>query len=243
MTYDIIQIDKWEAPTDDGAAILTMPNIPSPCHKLCPRTIEPKRWEFIRKKCYMDANYTCQASGAELGHGKLHAHELMSVDWKKCTMTFARPVALDPRLHTRFIHSGRALTLYRQGDPQMPKSALLATLEQGFDLISNYNMKHYDEEPLRVYETILEWAKEPSLEYEVNRLIEKYKIKFYSCDKRCFNAKNWSKWKLVYNGKDYPTLYPTQKDWEEAMNPKPNEEKPDEDKTLSMLDAILKEES
>lgn len=236
MKYDIITLDKWEAPKEDGAALLTMPNVPLPLHGLCPRTIQPKEWEKKRKQCYADADYTCQASKVELGKGHLHAHELYDIDWKHQTSTFRRAVALDPRLHTRFVHSGRALTLFERGDPQMPKSAMLATLEQGFELISNHNRKHYNDEPLRVCDTILDWAKHPELEYQVNQLIKKYKIKFYTFDKKCFDKKHWGKWKLIYDGEKYPTKFATQKDWEEYFNPMEN------NSNLSILDAILKEQ-
>lgn len=242
MKYDIKRITKWEAPKENGPPILCMPNIPLPMHNSAPRTIDPSRWEKMRRQCYVDANYTCQATGKELGKGHLHAHELYNVDWENCTMTFQRAVALDPTLHTRFIHSGRALTMFQRGDKYFPESALLATLEYGFDLINQYNIEHPDDEPLRVCDTILEWAKHPRLEYEVNRLIGKYHIKFYTFDKSCFNKKNWSKWKLVWEGKEYPTKFATQKDWEEYFNPveKTVENSP---KELEELDKILKEDN
>lgn len=241
MKYDIKEIDKWEAPKEDGVAILTMPNIPLPCHKLCPRTIDPKAWEKMRKQCYTDANYTCQATGVEMGKGHLHGHELYDIDWKNCTMTFKRAVALDPRLHSRFIHSGRALTMFERGDKYFPKEALLDTLEYGFSLINNWNTEHPEAEPLRVSTTFLDWAKNPELKDQVNTLIKKYHIKFYDFDKACFNKKNWGKWKLIWEGREYPTKFATQKDWEEHFNPKPKDEPP-LPKALSILDSILKEE-
>lgn len=241
MTYDIITIDKWEAPPKNGVALLTSPNIALPCHGLCPRTIEGQNtWNKMRRKCYEDANYCCEISGAELGKGHVHAHEIVSIDWANQTETFNRIVALDPRIHTRFIHSGRAITLFERGDRQMKREHMLETLEQCFSLISSYNLKHYDEESLRVFDTILDWAKNPQLERDVNRLIEKYKIKFYTFDKKYINNKYWSNWKLVYNGDEYPTKFANQKEWEEYYKPKPV--KKVEEDNLSILDTILKEE-
>lgn len=169
-----------------------------------------------------------------------NCHELYDIDWANNTMTFQRAVALDPTLHTRFIHSGRALTMFQRGDKYFPKSALLTTLEYGFSLINTYNIEHPDDEPLRVCDTILEWAKHPRLEFEVNRLIEKYHIKFYTFDKSCFNKQNWGKWKLIWEGKEYPTKFATQKDWEEYFNPveKVVENLP---KELEELDKMIKE--
>lgn len=219
MNYDIKTIDKWIAPKEDGVAILTMPNVPLPMHSLAPRTIDPQAWEKMRRQCYADANYTCQATGEELGKGHLHAHELYDIDWTNCTMTFKRAVALDPRLHTRFIHSGRALTLFERNDKYFPKESLIATLEYGFSLIQQWNAEHPDEEPLRVSDTFLEWEKNPDLHYDVARLIEHYDIKFYTFDKKCFNKTNWPKWKLVYNGKEYSPKFATKKEWERHFAP------------------------
>lgn len=244
MQYDIKTIDHWDAPDEDGVAILTMPNVPLPMHSTAPRTIDPKAWEKTRRQCYADANYTCQATGVEMGKGHLHAHELYDIDWKNCTMTFKRAVALDPTLHTRFIHSGRALTLYQRNDKYFPKEALITTLEYGCSLISQWNAEHPDEEPLRVSDTFLEWAKEPMLEQDVNQLIEKYGMKFYTFEKSCFNRTNWPKWKLVYNNKEYPTKFATKKDWEKHFAPveKPVEKIELPDEVSKALEEMLKGE-
>lgn len=242
MNHDIKLIDHWDAPDCDGAPLLCMPNIPLPMFQLCPRTIDPKRWEVMRKRCYMDANYTCQASGAALGHGHCHSHELMSVDWAHQTMTFKRTVCLDPHLHTRFIHNGRALTLFKKHDPQMTQAGMIATLREGFSLIHDWNVEHDDEEPLRVYAGILQWASHPDLMQAVEKLIEAYNIKLYDFDWVCFNKENWEKWKLVYKGKEYPTKFKTQAEWEEHFNPKENRTEPEQKpKELEALDKLLKE--
>lgn len=240
--YDVKTITKWVAPKEDGVAIMTAPNIALPCHQLCPRTIDPRLWEKMRKQCYADANYTCQATGVELGKGKLHAHELVSIDWANQTEVFERTVALDPRIHTRFIHSGRALTMYQKGDKYFPREALLETMEYGFSLIDEWNRTHTDEEPLRVSDTFLEWAKNDTLKTDVNALIEKYHIKFYTFDKSCFNKTNWPKWKLIWNGEEYPTKFPTKQDWEGYFNPKVEEKEPEVvPQELLELDNIIKE--
>lgn len=219
---DIKQIDHWDAPEEDGAPLLCMPNVPLPCHGLAPRTIiGQSKWDKIRKKCYFDANYTCQASGKDLSGMTQHAHELYDIDWKHQTMTFKRAVCLAPRLHTIFIHSGRALSLFERGEPYMTKQVMLETLEEGFALIQKWNKEHPDQEPLRVSSTFIDWAKNPQLAEGVKALVEEYGIKFYNFDLRYINAKNWSKWKLVYNGKEYPTKFKNQQEWEDHFKPKP----------------------
>lgn len=68
---DVVKVDKWIAPTINGAPLLCMPNIPKPLHSRAPRTIEGQaKWNLMRTKCYMDADYTCQACGKYLGAGK-----------------------------------------------------------------------------------------------------------------------------------------------------------------------------
>lgn len=243
MKYDVKMVDHWDAPDCDGAPLLCMPNVPLPCHQLCPRTINPKRWDYLRKKCYMDANYTCQASGAQLGHGHCHSHELISVDWAHQTATFKRTVCLDPVLHVRFIHNGRALTLFEKGDPQMTQPGMVKALQQGFSLIHDWNVEHSGEEPLRVYAGFLQWAKHPALREAVEKLVEAYDIKFYDFDWKCFNKENWPKWKLVYDGKEYPTKFKSQEEWAATFNPQPaepsgGEQLPD---AFGELDALIKE--
>lgn len=243
MTYDIKQITKWEAPPDNGPALLTMPNCPLPLHSLAPRTIMGRaEWDKYRKQVYVDADYTCQASGIYLGEKRTDAHEVYSVDWKNHTATFERAVALNHHLHTIFIHSGRALSLFERGDPTVPRSLMLSTLKVGFELISDWNREHYDDEPLRVSSTFLNWANNPQLERDVKHMIDHYKIKFYDFDWSCFNKHNWSKWKLIYNGKKYPTKFKNQQEWEEYFKPKTVEKPVEKDvEESNILDALLKE--
>lgn len=221
MKYDIKEITEWKAPKDNGVAILTMPNVPLPLHTLAPRTIMgQKKWDIVRKREYMRQDYTCAATGQVLGHGKCHLHELYSIDYAHQTAAFERYAVLDPALHTRFIHSGRAITLFEAGDKQMSRQGLLRTLEDGFALIAKYNTEHYEDEPLRVSATFLDWAKNPMLGRDVNGLIEKYKMKFYTFNKKYINAKNWGKWKLIYDGKEYKGKFATQEEWKEHFKDK-----------------------
>lgn len=245
MKYDIKRITHWDAPEENGAPLLCMPNIPKPLHQRCPREIMGQaKWNALRKREYMKQNYTCQASGVEMGYGHVHLHELYDIDYKRKTVTFKRYVCLDPALHTRFIHSGRAYTLFNRADPQMPKSAMLATLEQGFKLISEYNAEHYGEIDLRVSWTILDWMRNPKLTEPVDALIRKYGIKFYDVDESCYEPDSWGKWKLIYEDKEYPTLFPTYKDWEKHFGIGEAAEKKErkiEVPILTELDNLLKE--
>ena len=80
--------------------------------------------------------------------------------------------------------------------------------------MSEYNKAHPDLEPLRVYDTFIDYLKVPELADEMAKLIRKYDIKFYASPKR---GARWEKWRLVWNGKEYPTPYKNPEEWMEAM--------------------------
>lgn len=94
------------------------------------------------------------------------------------------------------------------------KKYVLRVVEKGFKLISDYNKAHPDEEPLRAFDTFLDYLRVPELAEEMEHLINKYDMKFYSSPKR---PARWDKWRLVWNGKEYKTPYKDHKEWEEAM--------------------------
>ena len=216
--FDIRKVPCWVAPKpgDDGAKILTMPNVPHPLHGLAPRTIMGKTtWDHVRKKCYFDAGYKCEACGKILGPGECQAHELYTYNYVAGTAKFERCVCLCKTCHVGGIHSGRALTMYKKGNPIMPKSKLLEGAENLFRVLHEYNMAHPNEEPLRAYATFVDYAKWPDLHDEMMELIEKYDIKFYS-ENPAFLAK-WSDWKLTVGNKTYPTPYKDKAAWEIAM--------------------------
>lgn len=211
--YDIITIDHWDAPTEDGAPLLTMPNVPAPLFNRAPRTIEPNKWNIMRKRCYRDADYKCQVCGNALGIKVIHAHELYSYDYVKKRAVFQRCVALDPLLHSVFIHSGRALTLHEGGDKNMTAKHLLAVAERGFAIIDKWNREHPERESLRVSDTYLNWANSPKLAGGMARLIDRYNIKFYRVPTKTFSAQYWNEWRLEYKDKLYAPLYNSLEDF------------------------------
>lgn len=219
--FDLKKVASWVAPKpgEDGAKILTMPNVPHPLHGLAPRTIMGKStWDHVRKKCYFDANYKCEACGKELQNGECQAHELYTYDYLHGTAKFERCVCLCKTCHVRGIHSGRALTLFRKGSPIMPKSLLLEGAENLFRVLHEYNIKHPKEQPLRAYATFLDYMKYPELNYEMRQLIDRYDVKFYQ-ENPTFMAK-WSDWKLIIGDKEYPTPYKDRDEWEKVMEEK-----------------------
>lgn len=203
---------EWRAPTGSGAFIITMPNVPRPLHGLPPRKIMGQtEWDKMRKRCYYNAGYKCEACGAEPEKGGLDAHELYTVNWVDGTSTFVRCVALCKKCHS-FIHSGRLITLYKQGNPLYTKENVLSTVEHGFKLISEHNTKYGDN--LKAYATFLEYLKVPSLAADMTHLINVYNMGFYAEPKK---IAKWEDWRLVWRGKEYKTPYKDEEEWVKAM--------------------------
>lgn len=214
--FDVLLVDSWECPTESGAPILTMPNVPHALHGrgLQPRTIYGATvWNFMRKNCYANADYKSEVSGEEPPKGQLHSHELFVYDYLKQEGVFQRCVALTKDEHN-FIHSGRMITMYKSGNIYFPKSYVLKVVENGFRLISEYNKAHPDQEPLRVFDTFLEYL-DTDLRDDMVRLIEAYDIKFYGV--HIPKNKRWKGWHVIVGNKRYDSPYKSQKDWAKAM--------------------------
>ena len=238
--YSCKLVDKWVAPEGSGAPILTMPNVPHPLHTCAPRTIlGATTWNHMRNRCYFEANYICEACGAKvkteynedgtihhqyhddgtIAKRNLHAHELYSYDYNKGTARFERCVALCSTCHVGFIHSGRMLTMYKQGDPLTTTESVLNSIEHGFKQIKQWNDDHYGEEKLRVYYAIIDFVDDPVIGEKVRELIDKYEIEFYMPDGKLFPKGNpvWSGWKLIIGNKEYPSPFHSRKEWEDTM--------------------------
>lgn len=218
-------VTEWKAPDISGVPILTMPNIPRPLQGSgCqPRTIVGKtEWDKMRFECYAEHDDICEICGQKLGAGRkdglpLHqAHELFDYDFENCTATFNRLCCICPRCH-QGIHSGRALTMFRNHGPYHTKEYMLGLLEHVFGLIQQWNITHPHDEPLRMWATIVAWAEEPCLAEEVSALIDKYDTHFYRAKNCDGEDGTWNKWKLIYDGEEYYSPYQDQKEYEETF--------------------------
>lgn len=241
MKIEVEEIEKWKAPTGSGVFIITMPNVPRPLHGMPPRKIMGQsNWDKMRKRCYYDAGYKCEACGAEPEKGGLDAHELYDIDWTKGTSTFVRCVALCKKCHS-FIHSGRLITLYKQGNPLYTREYLMSVVEHGFKLIKEHNDKYHDH--LKAYATFVEYLKVPSITEDITKLIKKYDMSFYSEPKK---IAKWGDWRLVWRGKEYYTPYKDAAEWQAAMveygkqDTKRQAKDPFKGKAYDILDEILK---
>lgn len=238
--YNCKLVNKWVAPEDGGAPILSMPNVPHPLHGLAPRTIlGTTTWNHMRNRCYYEANYICEACGAKvkteyyedgsvhhqyhddgtIAKRNLHAHELYTYDYEKGTAKFERCVALCECCHVRFIHSGRMLTMYKKGDPLTTAERVLEGLEHGFQQVKQYNDEHKGSEKIRVYYTIIDYVELEELSDKVKELIDKYEIEFYIPNGEMYPLGNpvWEGWKLTIGNREYPSPYHSRKEWEKKM--------------------------
>lgn len=215
---DVVKVDKWIAPTINGAPLLCMPNLPKPMHSQNPRTIMGEvKWKLVRTKCYMGADYTCQACGKYLGAGKCQAHELYSIDWSQQLSRFERCVCLCKDCHD-FIHSGRTFSMYQRGEKLYNKYYLQKIAKKAFEVISAYNNTVPEDQKLRMYGTIIEWLKDKELGKWLEPMINHYNVRLYGAKKAYEDKKSWGRWRLIYNGKEYEPKYKDAKEWQEAMN-------------------------
>lgn len=215
--FDIKYITKWTPPTDDDLRpLIAMPNIPKPLHGVAPRTLlGASTWNHMRKSAYALADDTCEICGEKpenLRHR--HGHEVYEIDYRKGTAKFVRVFCVCALDHLGCIHTGRAITLYKHGNPLYPREFLLEGAEKAFKTIYEYNQDHPGAD-LRAYATFLDYLKVPSLEAPMRVLIHKYDMKFYAEDKK--KLAKWNKWKLIIGDKEYPTPYKNEKEWEKAM--------------------------
>lgn len=215
--YDIAKVTKWECPEDDDRAIIAMPNLPKPLHGQAPRTLlGTKVWNEMRNECYEKANDTCEICGYKPENMRdRHAHEVYSIDYENGTSTFVRTICLCSRCHVYGIHSGRAITLHKKGNPLFGTQQMLDGAENVFRIISEYNADHPDKPELRAYDTFLDYLKCDDLREPMEKLIKKYHIKFYTEDKN--KLAKWGDWKMIIGNKEYPTPYEDYQAWEKAM--------------------------
>lgn len=218
--YDIKLVTKWTPPSDDDLRpLIAMVNLPKPQHGLAPRTLlGASTWNHMRKRCYAEAGFKCEICGAEVGvdieKRQLHAHEIFQIDYERGVSTFIRCAALCSLCHLGCIHTGRAYTLHRRGNPLYPKEFLLEGAEHAFKIITAYNKDHPGAD-LRAYQTFIDYLKCDDLKDEMEKLIKKYNMKFYSEDPK--KTAKWKDWRLVIGTKEYPTPYENEKAWKKAM--------------------------
>ena len=208
--YKIERVDKWTCPTETGIPLITMPNVPRPLHRLNPRNIMgASTWNHVRKRCYYNANYKCEICGVDFADIKPRyaAHELYSYDYKEGTGKFERCIAICAVCHNA-IHSGRLITMYKNGNQLYPKQYVLKVVEHCFSLVSKYNAEHRNKKPLKVYATFLEYLKVPELHDEMKALMARLRAcqprtpEYIATQKEIDALNNSGKYRLIIKRRD-----------------------------------------
>lgn len=216
--YDIEYVTKWKCPREgeDLRALISMPNVPKPCHLLNPRNLlGATTWNHMRKRAYSLADDTCEICGRKPENlRQRQGHEAYDIDYEKGTVKFVRVFCIDSLCHLFGIHTGRASSLHKAGNPLCPKEALIEGAENAFRLAYEYNQDHPDAD-LRLYSTWLDYLKQDDLKGPMEALIKKYSIRFYAENPK--KMAKWQDWKLIIGEKEYPTPYKNEKEWKKAM--------------------------
>lgn len=246
--YDVKLVDGWIPPQgEDLRPLIAMPNIPKPLHGVNPRILLGSgNWNKMRKACYEAANDTCEICGAKpenLRHR--HGHEVFRISYSQGIAKFVRVFCVCSLCHLACIHTGRAITLWKQNNPLYPTEFLLQGAEHAFKIINEYNKDH-PETDLRAYAMFLEYLKYDGLKEPMEKLIKKYDMKFYT---EVTDMVDWSDWKLLIGDNEYPTPYQNEKDWEEAMKERSKNDTARmavnrfDSEIYNELDKIIKEEN
>jgi len=125
--------------------ILAAPNIPKPLHTVNPRTINGRHWwDIVRREAYAKNDFCCWACGVPKQHAEYHqwleAHENYDFNWKTGEVKLKEIVGLCHSCHN-FIHNGRLLGIYRQGE--VGSDRVLDILRHGFGVCERNNIQPY----------------------------------------------------------------------------------------------------
>lgn len=177
--------------------ILTHPNIPKPLHGMNPRSIMgQEKWDILRQEVYAKTDYTCIACGVAKQDAKKHkwleAHEYYDINYKKGIVTIKDIYPLCHYCHN-FIHSGRLSMIIGR---EKTEEEVIEILEHGFNILKKNKLKAF---PFTV-----ELAKNLGVDIKE---VESYKIENSNV--------GWSKWILIYDGKEYKSKFKSYEDWQE----------------------------
>tara|TARA_R110002020_G_scaffold376130_2_gene587266 strand:+ start:722 stop:1405 length:684 start_codon:yes stop_codon:yes gene_type:complete len=172
--------------------ILLCPNTPAPMHGVVPRNIlGTKWWNATRKAAYALTNFHCHACGTFKSDVKgsrkhLEGHELYDVDYKAGTITYIETIALCPYCH-QYIHDGRLFALMKKRIITQKKYT--SVIQHGDAILHSAG---------------LERLTRVDRDKEIRAAVLKGEVA------------EWSKWRLILRGNQYPPKYKTVEQWEKA---------------------------
>lgn len=171
--------------------ILLLPNIPQPLHGVNPRTVLGNSWwNKTKKEAKLASDNHCVACGVSKMQAKsrqwVECHEVYDTDYKRGRLTYIETVTLCHYCHM-YIHDGRMKHLMEKG--QLHQQKYVSIIQHGDRILM---------------EAGLERLPYKEREENVRRIIVDG------------NMAEWSKWRMVVDGVEYPPLYKNYKEWEEA---------------------------
>lgn len=179
--------------------ILEQHVIPMQLHGLNPRTLMGKAaWDKTRRAAYAKHGYRCAACGVRKSDAeffnRLEAHERYEIDHARKIMTV---MDIEPLCHAchAFVHSGLMRINLHKG--LMKKQKAIRILEHGVDVLTRAGL------------SIPEHAAFMCASLGVGHSLTV---------KRQPRETSWSGWKLVWDGKEYASPYPSYAAWQKDMS-------------------------
>lgn len=176
--------------------ILTHPNIPKPLHGVNPRSIMGEiEWGLIKTETYKKYGYRCAACGVHVHqarfHKRLEAHENYEIDYFNGRVMIK---SIEPLCHCchQFIHSGFLSISFKNGN--VSKGFVKFVLQHGINILNKHGLK------------IFPYTGELAKSFGCINIPEGYAVSNFGAE--------WSKWRLVYEGKEYPPIHKSFGDWE-----------------------------
>lgn len=178
--------------------ILEQPVIPLPLHGVNPRSIMGRpAWDKVRREVYARHDYRCAVCGVPsreaLFKPWLEAHERFEIDWRARTMTLIGMEPLCKACHS-CCHTG--LMEVNLAARRITRKDARTMLEHGTDV-------------LRQIEGVVP--------QNAHRLCLALGIRHGLKVAKSPPAAGWSGWKMIWDGKEYPSPYGTEADWRRAM--------------------------
>lgn len=178
--------------------LLEQPLTPPPLHGLNPRTIMGRAaWDEERRRVYRKYGFRCAACGVNGRDAfpltRLEAHERFRVDHPARTMELIGMEPICPACHA-FVHGG--LLEIRLHTGQVSRALGRRILEHGVGVLG------------RIGGTVPQAADQLCARLGVRHALRVAKPP---------PPTPWAGWRLLWEGRSYPSPYPTEEDWRRAM--------------------------
>lgn len=168
--------------------VLLSDNIPQPLHGVAPRCLLGNAWwNTTRQAAYRSTGFHCIACGVHKFNAKsrqwLEGHELYRIDYQAGRMYYLETVPLCHFCHN-YIHDGRMLALLEKH--QIPVHKFVRIIQHGDAVLAAEGLF---------------------------RLTHAERDKLLASTVALGNIAQWSTWRLVINGVEYPPKWENVEQW------------------------------